>query len=89
MSKLDGFRIYSTAEGKTRLVPTSEPFREWRATMWRCSIVDLSGVENQKEVYNDLCSTTQEDCRAKVEKAKRKGWSVSSAPRLITGKDSQ
>ena len=84
MSKLDGFRIYSTAEGKTRLVPKSEPFREWRATMWRCSIVDLS-----KEVYNDLCSVTQEDCRAKVEKAKRRGWSVSSSPRLITGKDSQ
>ena len=84
MSKLDGFRIYSTAEGKTRLVSTSEPFREWRATMWRRSIVDLS-----KEVYNDLCSVTQEDCRAKLEKAKRRGWSVSSSPRLITGKDSQ
>ncbi len=84
MSKLDGFRIYSTAEGKTRLVSKSEPFREWRATMRRCSIVD-----NSKEVYNDLCSTTQEDCRAKVEKAKRRGWSVSSSPRLITGKDSQ
>jgi len=84
MSKLDGFRIYSTAEGKTRLVPTSEPFREWRATMWRCSIVD-----NSKEVYNDLCSVTQEDCRAKVEKAKRRGWSVNRPPRLITGKDSK
>jgi hypothetical protein len=52
--------------------------------MWRCSIVDLS-----KEVYTDLCSVTQEDCRAKVEKAKRRGWAVSSSPRLITGKDSQ
>ena len=83
MSKLDGFRIYSTAEGKTRLVPKSEPFREWRATMWRCSIV------NNKKVYTDFCSVSQEDCRAKVEKAKRRGWSVSSSPRLITGKDSK
>jgi len=46
MSKLDGFRIYSTA-------------------------------------------ATQEDCRAKVEKAKRRGWSVNRPPRLITGKDSK
>ena len=84
MSKLDGFRIYSTAEGKTLLVPKSEPFREWRATMWRCSIVD-----NTKKVYTDLCSVSQEDCRAKVEKAKRRGWAVSSLPRLINGKDSQ
>ena len=76
-SKLDGFRIYSRADGGQWLIPKAEPYKEWRATMWRASIVN-----DWQTIYNDLCSPGTPEGRADLEKkikqSRAEGWGVSS-----------
>ena len=76
-SILDNFYIYSRANGKEWLIPKTEPYKQWRATMSRFSTVNEGQI-----IYNDLCSPGTPEGRADLEKkikqAKVRGWGVSS-----------